>query len=415
MVIASIDVMDGKAVQLRQGKEKVLERDDPLALAEEFNRFGEIAVIDLDAALGKGENCRLIKQLCALGECRVGGGIRSIEKAKEMISFGATKVIIGTTAFQNDAINHEFLAALKSAVGQNSIIIAIDALHREIVTRGWRHATGINVFDVIKALDGYCGEYLFTCVEKEGGMKGTDLETIMQLRKLTQNKVTAAGGISTMTEIRQLAALDVDVQLGMALYTGKISLAEAFIECLNWKNNLIPTIAQDTTGQVLMLAYSNRNSLEKTFDTGNVWYFSRSRDKLWMKGETSSHFQKLVKMRADCDRDALLATVSQAGVACHTGNYSCFGHKAFSLDELQQVIVDRLENPPPGSYTAKLKDNALLNEKILEEAHELVEASERDHIIWEAADVLYFMLVKLAKNNIPIGEIINELRRRRKR
>lgn len=414
MVIPSIDLMNGKAVQLRQGREKLLERDDPLELAKKFNRFGEIALIDLDAALGARDNGDLIKDICHLAECRVGGGIRTIAKAKEIISYGAVKIIVGTKAFEQDAINHNFLSTLVSAIGRNHIIIAIDALNHEIVTKGWRHHTGINVFDAVKKLEKYCAEYLFTCVEKEGGMQGTDLEAIRELRQISQNKIIAAGGISTMTEIRDLSAIEVDVQLGMALYTGKIKLEEAFIETLNWKSDLIPTIAQDTTGQVLMLAYSNKDSLSKTFETGRVWYFSRSRNKLWMKGETSKHIQEFVKVRADCDRDALLVAVKQNGVACHTGTYSCFGDKKFSLDELYEVIKDRIRHPRPDSYTVKLT-NDLLVEKLLEEANELVEAKQRAEIIWESADVLYFMTVLLAKNNVKFEDVLSELRRRRRK
>ena len=414
MVVPSIDLMNGKAVQLKQGREKVLERDDPLTLAKKFDCFGEIALIDLDAASGTGDNADLIKKICRSTDGRVGGGIRRLEKAKEIISYGATKIIVSTMAFEDDAINHEFLNRLNSAIGRNRIIIAIDAMNHEIVTKGWRHHTGINVFDAAKELEKYCAEFLFTCVEKEGGLKGTDVNAIKKLRKITPNKITAAGGISTIEEIRELSEIDVNVQLGMALYTGKIKLEHAFIESLNWKSNLIPTIAQDAAGQVLMLAYSNKESLSKTFETGNVWYFSRSRNKLWMKGETSNHVQEFLKIRTDCDRDALLVTVKQAGVACHTGSYSCFGDKQFNLDELYEVIKARIEHPGPGSYTAKLTDD-LLTEKLLEEIDELVAAEQRDEIIWESADVLYFMTVLLAKNNIQIDDVLSELRRRRRK
>jgi len=415
MVIPSIDLMGGKVVQLKQGRDKVLEQDNPLELADEFNAVGQIAVIDLDAALGVGDNSDLIQKLCQRAECRVGGGIRSIDRAKDMLAHGAAKVIIGTTAFQDDRTNHEFLKELAATVGRDRVILAIDALNHEIVTRGWRHPTGLHVFDTVKEVELYCTEFLFTCVEKEGGMQGTDMDAIARLRKLTSNRITAAGGISTLEEIRQLADLDVDVQLGMALYTGKIRLVDAVIESLNWKQGLIPVITQDTSGQVLMLAFVNKEALNKTFETGNVWYFSRSRESLWMKGETSGNSQKFRKLRVDCDRDSLLITAEQTNVACHTGSYSCFGEKQFSLHELYEVVQDRLINPKPGSYTAKLKSDALLTEKILEEAQELVEAEEREHVIWEAADVLYFVTVLLARKNIPFADVLHELKRRRKK
>ena len=245
-------------------------------------------------------------------------------------------------------------------------------------------------------------------------MQGTDLGTIKKISQLTINRLTVAGGITTVDELHELSSIHANAQLGMALYTGKLGLTEAFIESLNWKNELIPTITTDTTGQVLMLAYCNKESLYKTISRGKLWYYSRSRKKLWMKGETSGHFQDFVKIRTDCDSDALLVTVNQREAACHFDNYSCFGDKKFSLYELYDVIKDRFENPKPGSYTATLTHEKV-REKILEEANEVIEAEEREHIIWEAADVLYFLTVLLAKNNIAIDDVLSELRRRRKK
>jgi len=413
MIIPSIDLMNGKAVQLKQGKQKILERDNPIDLAKDFNRYNEIAVIDLDAAMGKGKNNDVVKQICSVADCRVGGGIRQPERTRELISWGASKIIIGSKAFENNQINYKFLANLNSTVGRQQIIIAIDAYEGEIVTHAWKHKTGLKLFEVVKELEQYAAEFLYTCVEKEGGLQGTDLETIEKLRQITTNQLTVAGGVTTMEEIRKLAKLEVDVQLGMALYTGKIKLDEAFIESLNWKSELIPTITCNSDGQVLMLAYSNKASLFKSFETGRMWYFSRSRNQLWMKGETSGHVQALVKIRNDCDSDALLATVQQQGVACHLGSYSCFGDKKFSLSELYDVIKDRFENPRPGSYTATLTDKKV-REKLLEEAEEVVIAKTKDEIIWEAADVLYFLTVILAKSGVEINEVLKELRRRRK-
>ncbi len=304
MVIASIDLMDGKAVQLKQGAEKTLEVENPLELAKKFDRFGEVAVIDLDAALGKGDNREMIRQILKIAECRVGGGIRTVAQAKEWISLGARKVIIGSKAFENDAVNYHFLQELADAVSPQHLIIAIDAREGEIVTQGWTHHTGLDVLETAPKLERYCGEFLFTCVEREGMMQGSDHDLIKKLLEKTERRVTVAGGVSALDEVRELAGLGTDQQLGMALYTGKINLAEAFIESLDWrKAALIPTIVQDRAGQVLMLAYSNRESLQKTFDAGKMHYFSRSRQKLWLKGETSGHFQFVHRLRADCDRD----------------------------------------------------------------------------------------------------------------
>ncbi len=331
MVIGSIDLMNNKVVQLRQGREKVLEYDDAVKLAKEFNRYNEVAVIDLDAAMGKGENLNLIKDLLKVADCRVGGGIRSIEKAKELILAGANKIIIGSRAFEKGNINHKFLSALKKEIGQERIIIALDTFNNKIVVSGWQKKTDIELFDVIKEFESYTNEFLFTFVETEGMMQGINIEKAKAIREKTDKKITVAGGVSSLNEVKILAAMDIDVQLGMALYTKRISLVDAFIESLNWKSELIPTITQDISGLVLMLAYSNKESLRKTFETGKMWYFSRSRKELWLKGRTSKNFQDVIKLRADCDRDAILAIVNQNGVACHTGNFSCFNTRRYNV------------------------------------------------------------------------------------
>jgi phosphoribosyl-AMP cyclohydrolase / phosphoribosyl-ATP pyrophosphohydrolase len=412
MVISSIDLMGGKSVQLKQGKEKVLEKDDPVSLAKEFDKYGEIAVIDLDAAFGNGDNIETIKQILKVGECRVGGGIRDVKRAKELISYGARKIIIGTTAFENDVINNKFLLEVLSAVGKQRIIIAIDSIGGEIVTKGWKHNTGLKLLDTLPKLDNYCSEYLFTCVEREGMMQGIDMDIIAKIRNLTNNKVTVAGGVSTLEEIKKISEFGYDIQLGMALYTGKINLADAFVESLNWKTELLPVIAQNYSGDVLMVGFGNKESIKKTFDSGKMCYYSRSRNKLWTKGETSNNFQNLIHLRADCDHDSILAIVKQENFACHTGSFSCFGDRKFNFYELHEVLKERIATASPKSYTASLTDDKLA-EKILEEAQEVVEATERDHIIWEAADVMYFLTVLLAKKGIDIDDVLFELAGRR--
>jgi len=413
MIIPSIDLIDGRAVQLEQGRKKVLERDHPEELAEEFDSFGEVAVIDLDAAFGERDNEDVIRRLCAIADCRVGGGIWTVEKAEKVISLGAEKIIIGTMALKDKKVNHAFLSQLVEAFGAERLIIALDTRDGEVLSRGWREGTGLKWDEVVQELEPYASEFLFTCVEKEGLMKGTNREAVRKMKSATDKPITAAGGVSTWDEIAILSKIGVNIQLGMALYTGAIALSDAFIASLDWEKGLIPTVTLDEANQVLMLAYSSRESLEKTFATGRAWYFSRSRGKLWMKGETSGHVQDFRRIRTDCDGDALLLAVAQTGPACHTGRYSCFGNKKFSLEELYGVIEDRLRHPVPDSYTAQLTGSRVVK-KIREESEELVEAREREDIIWETADLLYFMTVLLAQNDITLSDVLIELRRRRR-
>ena len=414
MIIASIDIMNGKSVQLINGKEKVIERDNVFGLAKDFDKYGEVALIDLDAAMGKGDNKDLIHKLLRECDARVGGGIRTPEDAVEYISYGARKIIVGTMAFKDGKINHDFLSELVKRIGKTAIIIAVDSYDNRIAVNGWKNVTDMNLFDAVAETEKYCSEFLYTDINNEGTMKGIDTDTVRKLKDATTNKITVAGGVSTLEEIEMLASLGVDVQLGMALYTGGISLSDAFVKSLNWRGEkLIPVVTQDRAGRVLMHAYCSRESLKRTFETGRMTYFSRSRNELWTKGETSGNFQNVIKLRADCDRDTVLSVVEPEGVSCHLGTYTCFGDMDFKWHDLYDVITDRIKNPSESSYTAKL-DRELLREKILEEAKEVVEAEERWHVIWELADVIYFLTVLMARNNVTIEDVMAELYRRRK-
>ena len=407
MIIPSIDLMNGKAVQLRQGKEKVLERKNVLVLAKEFSKYGEVAVIDLDAAMGKGSNLELIKKICKIADCRVGGGIRTIEKANELLQAGAKKIIIGTKA------TPEFLKQLP----KDRVIAAVDTKDGYVVTKGWTNKTKEKPEELIKKLEPYCSGFLFTNVDKEGLMQGIDFGIVKKLKAITKNNLTVAGGISSIEEVKKLEGLGVDSQLGMALYTGKIKLNKAFISLLDFKKNngLIPTIAQDDKKQVLMLAFSNKESLLRTFKIGKATYYSRSRKKIWQKGETSGNYQQILRVKYDCDKDALLFIVKQKNVACHNGNYSCFNDKEFSFEDLYGVISDRIINPKKGSYTSNIAaDEKKIKEKIKEECREVLDYKDKDNLVWEIADLLYFIFVLMAKNGIDIKDIENELRKRRK-
>ena len=431
MVISSIDLKGGHVVQLKNGKDLVLQRDDADSLISEFNKYGEVAVIDLDAALGntdeKGNtaNTELLKSLLRKGNVRVGGGIRTVKKARELVSLGAEKVIIGSAAWNLDRknggsiLNTEFLDELVSSIGKQRIIISVDAINGKIAVKGWTETADISLIEGAHEAEKYASELLFTCVEKEGCMQGTDMEMVKQLRDSVKCRVVAAGGVNSLEQIVQLEKLHCDVQLGMALYTGAVNLKESFINCIDWEktNGMVPAIAQSPAGEVLMMGYSNKEALEKTFELGKLTFFSRTRNTLWTKGETSGHFLELVKMRADCDRDTILATVIPHGGVCHTGSFNCFSSEAdekSSMERLYGTITERFANPRPGSYTATLNDKRV-REKILEEAEELTEAEGKDEVIWEAADLLYFASVLMYKEGVTWQDVYNELDRRHKK
>ena len=293
----------------------------------------------------------------------------------------------------------------------------MDAINGKIAVKGWTETIDVPLVEGARQAEKYCSELLFTCVEKEGCMQGTNMEMAEELRKAVKCRVVVAGGVSSEDEIEQLEKKGCDVQLGMALYTGKVSLKNSFIRCLNWqKTTMIPVIAQSVSGQVLMMGYANREAFEKTFDSGKLTFFSRTRNVLWTKGETSGHYLEVIKLRADCDRDTVLATVIPHGGVCHTGSWTCFGSdpdEKSSMERLYATIAERFANPKPGSYTATL-DAKRVREKVEEEAEEICEADGKDEVIWEAADLLYFVSVLMYKEGVSWKDVYDELDRRHK-
>jgi len=222
MILPCIDLMGGKVVQLRQGREKALEGDPPLEMLKKFAAFPQIQVIDLDAALGQGSNDAIVRELAARAVTRVGGGVRTVDRVQALLAAGAHRVIVGTAVFTPEGINHPFLEALPA--GQ--IILALDSKGGKIVTRGWREATRFSAEEVLAQLEPYCSGFLCTYVDKEGMLEGTDLDWFRRLRAATRHEITAAGGISTLDEIRALAEIGIHAALGMAVYTGRLPLNE---------------------------------------------------------------------------------------------------------------------------------------------------------------------------------------------
>jgi phosphoribosylformimino-5-aminoimidazole carboxamide ribotide isomerase len=226
MIFPCIDLMDGKVVQLVQGREKALEADSPEEMLRRFAAFPEIQVIDLDAALGRGSNDDLVRLLASKAATRVGGGVRTIARARALVEQGARKVIVGTSAFTGSGVNQTFLTEVRDAIGRDRLLIALDSKDGRIVVKGWQESTNLTAEAMLVALEPYCSGFLCTYVDKEGMMQGTDLDWFRRLRRATSLEVTAAGGITTMDEVRALVAMNVHAALGMAIYTGRLSLTE---------------------------------------------------------------------------------------------------------------------------------------------------------------------------------------------
>jgi len=228
MLIPCIDLQDGRAVQLVHGRERKLAVDDVFGLLDRFGRYPLIHVIDLDAAMRKGSNAKLVRQLCLAAKkrkmrVRVGGGIRSVAQAARIAAVGAEKIIVGSAAFKNGRVNAAFLNRLRRKIGRRRVIIAMDTEKGKILVRGWQEKLRLRPDEVIPELEKYSSEFLCTYVDAEGTMRGTNLEWFRALRRATRLPITAAGGIRSRKEIRALARIRMNAAVGMALYTGKLS------------------------------------------------------------------------------------------------------------------------------------------------------------------------------------------------
>jgi phosphoribosyl-AMP cyclohydrolase / phosphoribosyl-ATP pyrophosphohydrolase len=405
VIIPSIDLMGGQAVQLVGGKEMAIEAGDPRPIAEKFRLVGEIAVIDLDAALGQGDNRALIEELVSIAPCRVGGGIRDVETAIRWLDAGAEKIILGTAA------QPEILSQLP----RERIIAALDAVEGEVVTHGWTTKTGASVEDRMVELRDLVGGFLVTFVEREGRMAGTDLEATSRLKAVCGDaKLTVAGGFTTAEDIALADKAGADAQVGMALYSGALHLADAIAAPLvsDRPDGLWPTVVCDGHARALGLVYSDLESLRTAVDRQVGAYHSRKRG-LWVKGETSGATQELLKIDLDCDRDALRFTVRQAGQGfCHLDTWTCWGSDT-GLPALARLIAERRDNAPEGSYTRRLFDEAgLLDAKLIEEATELAQAQGTAEVAHETADVIYFALTAAARAGVDLADVERELDRR---
>lgn len=227
MLIPSIDLMGGKIVQLVQGEKKKLEFDNFEYWIDRFSKYPTVQLIDLDAARGVGDNRQLVRQIVGRLPCQVGGGIRDVETAQQLLSLGARKVIIGSALLtrsetNNGEINRQHANALASAIPKKALMFALDSRGGRVAIDGWRKQTALTPFDMIRELEPFCGSFLYTHIDTEGLMGGIPMETVRAIRAATNHHLVVAGGITGQQEIDTLDALGIDAVVGMALYSGKI-------------------------------------------------------------------------------------------------------------------------------------------------------------------------------------------------
>jgi phosphoribosylformimino-5-aminoimidazole carboxamide ribotide isomerase len=224
MLIPAIDLKGGKVVQLIQGEKLAIETTDLDYWIGRFRGYPRVNLIDLDAAMGSGTNHSMIHAICRQLVCQVGGGVRVPERAQELCAIGAKKVIVGSALFKDGKVDLDSARNFAETVGPDRLIGAVDSKGGHVVTHGWKSATGTTAADAVRALEPYCGEFLYTHVDKEGLMKGTDIDAIRLVRDATRRPLIAAGGVTTQAEIDELDALGIDAVVGMAIYTGALEL-----------------------------------------------------------------------------------------------------------------------------------------------------------------------------------------------
>jgi phosphoribosylformimino-5-aminoimidazole carboxamide ribotide isomerase len=222
MLIPSIDLMEGKVVQLVQGARKALEFDNLQEWIDRFAKYPLVQVIDLDAAMGRGHNHDMVRTIASQLPCQVGGGIRTIDTAQTTLDLGAYRMILGSSLISNGAINSKFAEEISAKLGPDKLVFAVDSRGGFISIKGWQESTTIRPADMMRALEPYCAAFLYTNIDTEGLLQGIPLETIRELRQSTHRNLIAAGGIRSQEEIEALDAIGVDAVVGMAIYKSLI-------------------------------------------------------------------------------------------------------------------------------------------------------------------------------------------------
>ncbi len=220
MLIPSIDLMGGKVVQLVQGSKKALEFDNFQEWVDRFSKYPLVQVIDLDAAMGRGNNADLVRQIAGQLDCQVGGGIRTLEAAQATLALGAQRVIVGSSLISQGAINIGFAQLLAERIGAEDLVFAVDSRGGRVSIKGWQETTSITPAEMMQTLEPFCGAFLYTHIDTEGMLQGIPMDVIRQLKSSTTKQFIAAGGIRTQDEVNELHAIGVDAVVGMAIYSG---------------------------------------------------------------------------------------------------------------------------------------------------------------------------------------------------
>lgn len=445
-IIPCIDIKDGKAVK-GVNFEGVKLVGSIVDLAQKYADDGadEIVLLDISATIeNRKNNLKWIEETIQKVDANftVGGGISSVEDAQILFEMGAKKVSISSSALNNPDLINELVTKFSS----NSVVVAIDAKQVDGVWMVFQSAGTVNSNRTLvawakEAEDRGAGAILFTSIDHDGEQKGYPLDALAEIKKQVSIPLIASGGAGTMADFYQaIATGKADAVLAASVFHFN-TMSVADVKFMLWRasvcvdlgilfkkakfdeNGLIPAVVQDVgTGVNLMLGYMNRESLDTTIKTGMVTFWSRSRNKLWTKGEESGHFLKLHSMKLDCDKDTLLVKVEPIGPTCHKGTDTCWREMNQNdnfLFFLESVLRERKFESSEKSYTASLyqKGTAKIAQKVGEEAVELVIEAMRnkdDLFLNEAADLMYHYLVLLIDKGYGLTDVIKILKDRHK-
>jgi len=364
--------------------------------AKRINYFGSVVVSNI-------ETQSLLKSICGVAECDLMMNSPKLEEIKAALRKGVKRIIIPEKEVED----------IGQRVSKN-IIIARITLRKASLLNNNLIDLKAEIKEIISRVVPYCSELLIDYDEDLNIDKSTVLAVIDYISDLINYPVTFFDANNKFTEILEKKGVNPFI-FSSEMFKEK-EMLKIFLSALDFQKleGLIPTIVQNDHNQILMLAFSSQESLTQALIQKKGIYYSRSRKSIWIKGETSGNYQILNHVRYDCDQDALLFNVRQEGVACHLQRYSCFGNKEFELSDLYEIIQDRILNPVPNSYTSKIsKDERLIIEKIKEESNEVINYTNDENLIWEIADLFYFVMVLMAKKGIKLQDILNELWSRR--
>ena len=364
--------------------------------AKIINYFGSIIV----------SNCTsysLLKELCSVAECYLMINSSDSKFIKKALKLGIKKIIIP----------YKEIKKISQKISKNVIIARITLPEKYFINNMLPNIRE-EIREIFNDINSNCSEFLVDFDDKLNLDKNTLLTTINYITEFNKSPLTFLDPNGKNSD--ELEKKGISPFITSSNMLSEEELSRLFISIIDFQKQkgLIPTIVQDVHNQVLMLAYSSQDSLTQALTQKKGTYYSRSRQSIWIKGETSGNYQELCQTRYDCDQDTILFTVRQSGVACHLNRYSCFGDKKFDFSDLYEIIQDRIKNPVSNSYTSKIsKEEKLIIEKIREESNEVINYTDKENLTWEIADLFYFILVLMAKKEIKIQDILNELWKRR--